>query len=140
MGDRRQYLDNAVEALCKTHGVIVEQTYDWIETPAYGKTDQAPFLNGVIRLKTFLEPIVLLHALQQIERQNGRERKEHWGPRTLDLDILFYDHEIIDEEELVVPHPDLQNRAFVLEPFAQIDDKFRHPLLGLSIQQMLERL
>ena len=76
--------------------------------------------------------------MHEIEANAGRERLIHWGPRTLDLDILFYDRELIEEDDLVIPHIDMQNRRFVLEPLAQIAPNFRHPILKKTVKEMLD--
>ena len=95
--------------------------------------EQEDFLNGCLELETLLTPQELLEELHRIEQEAGRERKIHWGPRTLDLDILFYDKELIETEDLIIPHVDLENRYFVLKPLAEIAPNFRHPMT-----QMLE--
>ena len=87
-----------------------------------------------------LYPQELLELLNRIEAQAKRERKLHWGPRTLDLDIIFYDNEIIDTQRLTVPHIDMQNRDFVLKPMVQLAPHFRHPIYMLTMKQMLEKL
>ena len=98
------------------------------------------FLNGALEIKTLLYPEELLALLNRIEAEAGRERTIHWGPRTLDLDILFYDDCIIDTPALTVPHIDMQNRGFVLIPMAQIAPYHRHPVLGCTVGQLLSRL
>ena len=102
--------------------------------------EQEEFLNGVVSLKTYLSPQELLQVLHEIEASENRERTIHWGPRTLDLDILFYDDLVLDEEELCIPHIDLQNRDFVLEPMMELAPYKRHPVSGKSIQEMLTEL
>ncbi len=140
MGDKKAYLDGAIQSLTEREDCRLEAVSDWIETKPYGGVDQDDFLNGAALLRTLLPPHALLEELQRIEKEAGRERKIHWGPRTLDLDILFYDKEILEEEDLLIPHPDLQNRAFVLEPMMQISPYYRHPLTGESIREMWEKL
>ncbi|MBR2175363.1 MAG: 2-amino-4-hydroxy-6-hydroxymethyldihydropteridine diphosphokinase [Clostridia bacterium] len=140
MGDKHQYISNAVEALNNTKGCIVEKVSELIVTAPYGKVDQDDFLNGVLRLKTCLSPHRLLEQLHRIENSADRLRTVHWGPRTLDLDIIFYDNVIIDEENLHIPHIDMHNRAFVLQPLAQIAPYVRHPVLNMTVQQLLDRL
>ena len=81
-----------------------------------------------------------MELLHGIEAEAGRERKIHWGPRTLDMDILFYDRECIETEELLIPHGDLQNRRFVLEPLGELAPNFRHPVIGKTVKEMLEEL
>ena len=106
----------------------------------YGGVEQDDFLNGAIELETLLSPIELLHFLQKTELEAGRERKIHWGPRTLDLDILFYEDVISQTKELMIPHPDMQNREFVLKPLTELCPYYMHPLFHKSVKQMLEEL
>ena len=91
-------------------------------------------------MRTLLSPEELLERLHQLEQEANRERIIHWGPRTLDLDILFYDQEIIDTADLHIPHPDMQNRNFVLAPMNQIAPYLRHPVLNQTISQLLNIL
>lgn len=139
MGDKKGYLDEAVEKL-KNHPLCqVIKVADYIQTEPYGGVEQDVFLNSALELRTLLYPEELLRLLNQIEAEAGRERTIHWGPRTLDLDILFYDDCIIDTPSLTIPHIDLQNRDFVLLPMAEIAPYFRHPTLGYTMQQLLNR-
>ena len=140
MGDKKAYLDQALESLEKLDGCIVEKVSDWITTEAYGGVEQDDFLNGAALIRTLLAPHELLNELHKIENAAGRERKVHWGPRTLDLDILFYDKLIMEETDLVIPHPDLENRLFVLDPMMQLSPYYRHPVTGESIAKMREKL
>jgi dihydroneopterin aldolase/2-amino-4-hydroxy-6-hydroxymethyldihydropteridine diphosphokinase len=102
--------------------------------------EQDDFLNGAVEIETLLPPLELLEELHRLEQNANRERKIHWGPRTLDLDILLYDAEIISMEQLMVPHPDMLNRTFVLEPMAEIAPYLRHPLEGKTMMQLLKEL
>ena len=102
-----------------------------------GPQDQDEFINAVVKLETGLSAIDLLDALQAIENRHGRKRLVHWGPRTLDLDILSYGNVEIDNERLTLPHPEIKNRTFVLVPWLEIEDDFYLPNLG-SIQLLLE--
>ncbi len=137
MGDREKYINDALKALDEIRGCRVRQVSDLIETSPYGMTDQADFLNGCLELETLLTPEELLRELNRIELEAGRERKIHWGPRTLDLDILFYDDWIVQEKNLCIPHADLHRRRFVLEPLAQIAPYKRHPAYGKTVTEML---
>lgn len=140
MGDKKKYLDEAVQRL-KSHPLCqVGKVADYIQTEPYGGVEQDLFLNSALELRTLLYPEELLALLNQIEAEAGRERTVHWGPRTLDLDILFYDDRIIDTPSLTVPHIDLQNRDFVLLPMAQIAPYYRHPVLGCTMSQLLDQL
>ena len=138
MGDRRAHLDGAVEALKADAKCRVLRVSDWIETAPYGGIEQDNFLNGAIQIETLYTPKMLLEKLHEIEFDHKRERRVHWGPRTLDLDILLYEDCVMYSEDLIIPHVDMQNRYFVLKPLAQIAPYERHPLLGQSIGQMYE--
>lgn len=140
LGEREDYLALGLERLKSCEDCNVEQVSEIIATKPYGVTDQPDFLNGMIKLKTLLNPWELLQQLHSIEQEAGRERKVHWGPRTLDLDIIFYDDWVVDTEELKIPHPDMQNRAFVLEPLSELAPYFWHPLLHQTVSQMLAEL
>ncbi len=140
MGDKRMYLEDAVATLEGDRCCQVLQVTDWMETEPYGGVEQDNFLNGCMELRTIYSPKKLLETLQAIESQAGRERKIHWGPRTLDLDILLYDDVIIDTKELTVPHIDMHNREFVLAPMAQLAPWRRHPLFHKTMKELYEEL
>ncbi|MCI8485149.1 MAG: 2-amino-4-hydroxy-6-hydroxymethyldihydropteridine diphosphokinase [Lachnospiraceae bacterium] len=140
LGERENHVEQAIQALDQCEDCRVEQVSNLIVTEPYGVTDQPEFLNGMIELRTLLEPEELLEQLHKIEQEAGRERLQHWGPRTLDLDIIFYDHDVIDLPRLQIPHSDMQNREFVLEPLAELAPYIRHPLFLKTAAQMLEEL
>lgn len=140
MGDKEQYLSQAVEALQNDTDFRNVKTSKWIVTEPYGGVEQDEFLNGVLEVQTLLSPQTLLERLHDIEAQAGRERLVHWGPRTLDLDILFYEDCVMNETDLVIPHIDMQNRRFVLEPLCELAPAYLHPLLKKTVKQMLEEL
>ncbi len=140
IGDRKAHLDAAVAALEEDRQCRVIRVSDWIETTPYGGVEQADYLNGAIAVDTLYPPEVLLSRLQEIEREEARERKERWGPRTLDLDILLYEGVVMAEEKLIIPHRDMKNRDFVLRPLAQIAPYERHPVLGRSVLELLEEV
>ena len=112
------------------------------ETPPYGKTDQDDFLNWVVEIRTFYMPSKLLHIIKDIENRLGRQKREHWGPREIDIDILFYGDRKVDTSELFVPHPETHKRLFVVIPICEIDESFMHPKVGEQmsiIRLQLER-
>ena len=136
-GNSSELLKKAIELLEKQAGELIEVS-DLYESEAWGKKDQKNFLNMVLELNTTLSPNELLSTVLSIEEQLGRERKEHWGPRTMDIDILFYNAEIIKESpKLIIPHPRITERKFVLLPMNEIAADFIHPIFKRSIAQLL---
>ena len=140
MGERNQYIKKAIAALQLQEDSRVLKVSSIIETEPYGVTEQDKFLNGVLKMETKLTPLELLDSLHRIEADANRERKIHWGPRTLDLDILLYDDMVLQEDDLCIPHVDMQNRVFVLAPMAEIAPYKRHPVFGLTMKEMLSQL
>lgn len=140
MGDRENYLKQAINAFETSRDCRVKQVSDFVTTKPYGMVVQEDFLNGCLELKTLLEPEELLQRLHTIEQAANRERNVHWGPRTLDLDIIFYDDLIYKSDLLTIPHVDMQNRKFVLEPLNQIAGYKRHPIFQSTVWQMLKEI
>jgi 3-oxoacyl-[acyl-carrier protein] reductase len=137
LGDRQGYLDRALQALQEHPHITVVAVSSYYETePVGGPPAQGLYLNAAAALDTDLEPAALLQALLDIEKQLGRVRRQRYDPRTLDLDLLLYDEQIINEPGLVVPHPHMHERSFVLEPLAEIAPNARHPILQKTIQQL----
>lgn len=140
LGERQQFLQAAVNLLHECREIRKVKVSNLIETAPYGYTDQPPFLNGAVELETLFTPQELLHLLNKIEAELGRERLIHWGPRTVDLDIIFYDDEIIAEADLIIPHVDMQNRLFVLEPLNMLCPGKVHPVLHRTVAQLRQEL
>ena len=140
MGDREGYLNGAVEKLNAVRGCRVKKVSDFIETPPYGVTDQADFLNGCLEMETLMYPHELLDELHRIEKEAGRERIIRWGPRTLDLDIIFYDDMILQDDDLCIPHVEMHKREFVLKPLCGIAPYKRHPVTGKTMREMLDEV
>ena len=136
MGDKQGYLDFAVESLGKRHDCRVKRVSSYLVTAPYGGVEQDDFLNGALELETLLEPRELLDALHEIEQAANRVREIHWGPRTLDLDILLYDDLVLDEPDLQIPHVEMHKRDFVLTPLAEIAPWVRHPLTKKTVAEM----
>lgn len=134
LGDRASYLGEAVAALAIPEISICAASRIY-ETEPWGVQDQPLYWNQVIEIETTLEPLDLLHVCQEIEHRLGRERKEHWGSRTIDIDLLIYDNRVSKTEELMLPHPYLEKRAFVLAPLREIAPKLILPS-GRSINEI----
>jgi 2-amino-4-hydroxy-6-hydroxymethyldihydropteridine diphosphokinase len=141
LGKRQETIAEAVELIGAEEGVEVVAVSSLRETEPVGYADQPPFMNGVIGLETELSPRKLLERLLEIERRLGRVRGEgpRFGPRTIDLDLLLYGDEIVDEPGLIVPHSRLHERRFALEPLAELDPYLEVPGLG-PVQALLARL
>ncbi|WP_223833935.1 2-amino-4-hydroxy-6-hydroxymethyldihydropteridine diphosphokinase [Spirosoma profusum] len=136
LGDRVATLQRAVDLIWQYVGAI-EQQSPLYETTPWGIIDQPAFLNQVIRVKTTLEPEVLLKQTQAIEQDLGRIRKEKWGARVIDIDILYYDQLISSSSTLTLPHPYLHQRRFTLVPLADVAPDFVHPLLHKTTLELL---
>ncbi|EHQ87328.1 2-amino-4-hydroxy-6-hydroxymethyldihydropteridine diphosphokinase [Desulfosporosinus youngiae] len=135
LGDRAYYLKEAILALAGPDTKITASSRIY-ETEPWGGIDQPLFWNQVIEVDTSLEPLDLLHVCQEIELRLGRERKVHWGPRTIDIDLLIYDNRVNESEELKLPHPYLEERAFVLTPLREIAPELILPS-GRSINEVV---
>ena len=140
MGDREAYIKIALDALEHIRGCRLRQVSELLVTKPYGGVEQEDFLNGCLELETLLTPQELLEELHRIEQEAGRERKIHWGPRTLDLDIIFYDDLVYASDDLAIPHIDMENRYFVLKPLSELAPNFRHPITHKTVTQMLSEL
>ena len=134
-GDRELLLHQALRAVSELGELTLKSKI--YETEAWGGVAKGPFLNQVVEIKTSYSPPDLLALIQQIEIDLGRKREEHWGDRTMDIDIIYFDKKIIDTEELRIPHPFLAERKFVLVPLAEILPDFIHPNLGKSSLELL---
>lgn len=140
IGDSETYLNEAVEKIGQIPTCTVEKVSSYLVTEPYGVTDQPDFLNACLKMRTLLYPEELLKELNRIEKEAGRERIIHWGPRTLDLDILLYDDIVLEEDNLCIPHVEMHKRSFVLEPLAEIAPYKRHPVYGKTVREMLEEI
>ena len=136
MGNPGDNLKQANELITKHIGSIIRQS-SLYRTAAWGQTDQDDFLNQVLMVNTTLDAISLMEQILLIEHTLGRVRQEKYGPRIIDIDILFFNDQVINTEKLVIPHPQLQNRRFVLEPLHEIAPNFVHPVFQKTVHQLL---
>ncbi|MBI4353761.1 MAG: 2-amino-4-hydroxy-6-hydroxymethyldihydropteridine diphosphokinase [Candidatus Omnitrophica bacterium] len=138
-GDRLANISNAAQTLAVSGTIRLVQMATITETKPVGGPPQADFLNTVLEIDTSLAPQELLESLKQFERHLGRvPSSQRWGPRVIDLDILLYDDRIVTEPQLVIPHPQMHHRRFVLEPLAQLAPALVHPVLKRTIQELLD--
>lgn len=137
LGDRPAYLSQARDRIARQIGPIVCSS-GLYETAAWGKTDQPAFLNQVLEVQAEVTPEQVLLLINQMEQELGRVREEHWGARVIDIDILFYDNLVQQTQRLTIPHPQLHLRRFTLLPLAELAPELIHPVLGKSINQLLQ--
>lgn len=136
IGNRIQNLNQAKKNIEQKVGQIVSASKIY-ETEAWGKTDQPSFFNQVLHVQCLHKPIEILHLILGIELSMGRKRLVKYGPRLIDIDILFYNNEVVDTPELTVPHPQIQNRRFVLTPLAELAATYLHPVLHKTVAVLL---
>lgn len=140
LGDSQRYLNDAISSISKNKYMRNASSSSFIKTPPYGYTKQPDFLNACMVFDTLYTPLELLDFLQSLEQTANRVREIHWGPRTLDLDILFYDDITLYTDELKIPHPEIQKRAFVLEPLMELNPYLIHPVLNKSVYELYHSL
>jgi len=140
LGDKRENIKNALETIDQAWHTSITTKSKLIETDPVGYEDQDTFINGVFEIKTLLTPVKLIRWLLSIEKELKRERIIRWGPRTIDLDVIYYDDNITSLDEIVIPHPRMHERGFVLEPLNEIAPYFMHPILNKRTFQLLNEL
>jgi dihydroneopterin aldolase/2-amino-4-hydroxy-6-hydroxymethyldihydropteridine diphosphokinase len=141
LGDREANLRKALAVLIQSPGIEVRKISSMMQNPAHGGPDDAPeFINAAAEVVTTLPASALMKRLLEVEAELGRERRAKWEPRVIDLDLLLYNRNIISTQELIVPHPLMHERIFVLKPLAEIAPQAFHPTLNATVVQLLERL
>lgn len=139
LGDRIGYIQQAVKML-EDNGVVLLETSSFYETEPFGKKDQPWFINTVVKIKTNLNPYELLKICQKIEDKLGRIRNTKWGERVIDIDILLYENEIIETQELSIPHISTYNRSCTLVPLLEVAEEVIHPVLKKTIDEIYQKL
>lgn len=140
MGDSEKIIREALEELSSHKFFRKMRCSQFFNSTPYGGVEQNDYVNGAIEVETMYTPQELLDYLHQLEENANRVRELRWGPRTLDLDIIFYDNLILDEEELIIPHKDMKNRDFVLKPLMELAPYKRHPVFRLTVEELYENL
>jgi 2-amino-4-hydroxy-6-hydroxymethyldihydropteridine diphosphokinase len=140
LGDREANISNALAEIGRLAGCELLRTSSLYETDPVGIREQPDFLNAVAEVRTDMRPREFLSTLREVERRAGRERTLKWGPRIIDIDILLYGDELLTEDNLEIPHPEMHRRAFVLTPLAEIAPKVKHPGLNVTIQELSEKV
>jgi 2-amino-4-hydroxy-6-hydroxymethyldihydropteridine diphosphokinase len=143
LGDREATFGAAITAIERERDLLLLVASPVYETPPLGPAEQRPYLNAVVQMRSWLGPVELLHRLQAIEQALGRERErevERWGPRTIDLDLLFFGERCVESPELVVPHARAHERIFVMAPMAEIAPGYVHPRLGVTVGEIVRSL
>ncbi len=135
IGDKRQNLNRAMHLLKHYCGTIIKKSSIY-ESEAWGKEDQDSFYNQVLIIKTYLPPIFLTKIVLQLEKKMGRIREEKWGPRLIDMDLLFYENKIISNKTLELPHPGIPERNFTLLPLIELNPNFLHPVRKCTIKEL----
>ncbi|MEN2994660.1 MAG: 2-amino-4-hydroxy-6-hydroxymethyldihydropteridine diphosphokinase [Thermodesulfovibrio sp.] len=139
LGDREKNIEEAINELMLC-GVIILKKSSLYNTAPWGYIDQPEFLNQAVEGLTSLEPLALLREIKKIEKRMGRVETLRYGPRVIDIDIIFYDNIIFESKDLVIPHPLMHKREFVLKPLCEIAPDFIHPKLNLPVKKLLENL
>ena len=139
LGDSKKYISDAIRLIKAEIGAVISAS-SLYQTAAWGKIDQPDFINQIINIQSDSDPKQLLNKIIVLEKILGRQRIEKWGSRTIDIDILFYGNMIINEPDLVIPHPQLHNRRFTLMPLMELAPDFVHPILNQTISTLFESL
>lgn len=136
LGDKKAYLDAAIDKLDRTDGIRIVRVSSYIPTEPYGGVAENEFLNCAAEIETYLSPRALLNEIHRIESECGRIRDKRWGDRTLDIDIIFYGKRVVFEDDLIIPHPEFAKRGFVLVPLKEIAPEFLCPLIDKKLKNI----
>ncbi|MBF0464569.1 MAG: 2-amino-4-hydroxy-6-hydroxymethyldihydropteridine diphosphokinase [Nitrospirae bacterium] len=139
IGDRKANCTRAVQLL-NSNDIVVKAVSGMYETKPWGVTSQPDFINMCVEIETTLQPTELLAVLKEIEKIMGRKESARWGPRVIDLDIVFYGQEIINTQNLQIPHPHMHERDFVLIPLSELAPRMLHPVLNKTVEELLRQL
>ncbi|HIE30648.1 TPA: 2-amino-4-hydroxy-6-hydroxymethyldihydropteridine diphosphokinase [Candidatus Poribacteria bacterium] len=137
LGNRLKNIKRGLEFVSRNRSITITKKSSLYETEPVGYANQGYFLNGVVEIETYITPHRLLSILKRAERDIGRRRRRRWGPREIDFDILLYNQKCVDTPSLIVPHPRMHERGFVLIPLVEIAPKVIHPIFKKSVQQLL---
>jgi len=140
LGNRLKNIKRGLQLVSRNRSITITKKSSLYETEPVGYENQGWFLNGVIEIETFVLPHKLLSLIKKVERIMGRKRRIRWGPREIDLDILLYNQRCVDTPGLIIPHPRMHERGFVLVPLVEIAPRVIHPIFKKSVQQLLAKL